>query len=169
MANAPARLVLIISAYSPLMVVLAARFWTTSRLAAALLVAVALASVLALSLYLRQLRKMQAQEITISASDPAVSELLGHISAYLFPFLNVDFSHPASLVSLALVYAVLILIQVKTNLIHINPALYALGYHVLRVTEASGRAYTLISHRDIPRGSTVRGIRAGNHVLLESR
>ena len=168
MANAPARFVLIISAYSPLMIVLAARFWPTSAAASAVLIACAAASVLVLGLYLRKLREMQGREIVLTASDPAVSELLGHISAYLFPFLEVDFGDVASLVSLGLVYAVLIFIQVKTNLIHINPSLYALGYHVLKVQDGSGRDYALISPRDyIPAGSTVTVVRAGNHVILE--
>lgn len=168
MASAPARFVLTISAYAPLMVVLAARFWPASKLASTVLVLAAAASVLVLAVYVRQLHRMQGQEITLARSDPAVSELLGHIAAYLFPFLQVDFGDAASLVSLGLVYAVLIFIQVKTNLIHINPSLYALGYHILQVRDQSGREYALISRRDyISAGSTVKVVRAGNHVLLE--
>lgn len=168
MASAPARLVLIISAYAPLMVVLAARFWSANKMVSAFLMMGAAVSVLVLATYVRQLHRLQGQEIVLVASDPAVSELLGHISAYLFPFLEVDFGNAASLVSLGLVYAVLIFIQVKTNLIHINPSLYVLGYHVLQAQDESGRAYALISRRDyIPAGSTVKVVRAGNHVILE--
>lgn len=168
MASTPARFVLIISAYAPLMVVLAVRFWSASMVASMLLVVAAVASVLILAIYIRQLHRMQSKEIALMSSGPAASELLGHISAYLFPFLEVDFGDVASLASLGLVYAVLIFIQVKTNLIHINPSLYLLGYHVLQAQDESGRQYALISRRDyISAGSTVKVVRAGNHVILE--
>lgn len=170
MASAPARFVMIISAYAPLMVVLAARFWSASKVASMLLVVAAAASILVLATYIRQLHRMQGKEIALAATGPAVAELLGHISAYLFPFLEVDFGDTASLVSLGLVYVVLIFIQVKTNLIHINPSLYLLGYHVLQAQDESGREYALISRRDyISAGSTIKVVRAGNHVILERR
>jgi hypothetical protein len=170
MASAPARFVLIISGYAPLLVVLAARFWSASKMASILLVLAAAASILVLSIYIRQLHRMQGKEIALMASGPAASELLGHISAYVFPFLEVDFGDTADLVSLGLVYAVLIFIQVKTNLIHINPSLYLLRYHVFQAQDESGREYALISRRDyISPKSSVRVVRAGNHVILERR
>jgi hypothetical protein len=63
------------------------------------------------------------------------------------PFLAVDFKNVSDVVSLGIVFAVIGLLYVNSNLIHTNPLLNLARYQIFEVQEAEGKTTALITRR----------------------
>jgi len=57
---------------------------------------------------------------------------------------------------------------VTTNMVHINPMLNLLGFHLYQITEA-GNEYALIARRRVRRGEYIKACKISSEVLLGKR
>jgi len=166
--NILTRVILFLSSYAPLMLILVIRDSFQSRPAAIGLVVVAAVSVLGLFVYLRLAAAFAAVPVTVSAVMSRDGHAMGYITSYLLPFLNVGFRDPWNAVSLGVVFVVLCILYVNSNLIHTNPILNLCGFHIFEIETAEKTKAAVISRRaHIRTGSTLGAVPLGDYVLME--
>jgi len=89
---------------------------------------------------------------------------------YLLPFLAVKLNDPTDLASLGIVLFVIGFLYVNSNMIHTNPVLNIVGYHIFEIVDGNGKTAALISKRAYIRtGSEINAISVGDYVLLEKK
>jgi hypothetical protein len=94
-------------------------------------------------------------------------ELMGYVSAYLIPFLAIDFSNWRQVVALVAFMLLLGYLYVTTSLIYVNPLLRLLGYHVYEVEFERCGMQRLISKRTISVNDCVEVVSLVRSVTIE--
>jgi hypothetical protein len=93
---------------------------------------------------------------------------MSYIASYLIPFVALPFSGWQQGIALLILIVVLGIVYVNSNMIHINPMLNLLGYHLYEITvEDSKETYSLITRRRMGRGETLHLIDIGEGIFLE--
>jgi hypothetical protein len=168
MPNALTRVVLFCSSYAPLFLILAIRSWVDNRWLAASLAAIAAVSVLVLRLFVRKARTLTGQKVAITSVISRDGDAMSYIVTYLLPFLTVDFTKPSDVVSLGIVFGVIGLLYVNSNLIHTNPLLNLVRYHIFEVQDSDGKTTALITRRSyIRNGAELDIVSLGDYVSME--
>jgi len=168
MPNAFTRVVLFFSSYAPLFLILAIRSWVENWWLAMSLAAVAAVSVVILWLFVRKARTLAAHKLAITSVISRDGDAMSYIVTYLLPFLAVDFTKPSDIISLGIVFGVIGLLYVNSNLIHTNPLLNLVGYHIFEVQDVDGKNMALVSRRPYVRnGSELDIVSLGDYVSME--
>ena len=161
---------LFLSSYSPLFVILGIRAFRDNVIAAALLIGLAALSVAFLITFLSLMNQLAPHQVQVSEAQSRDVELIGYILTYLLPFLDISFSEFTSVVPLGLFILIIAVLYVNSNMIHVNPILNLLGYHILEIQSDDGKRSALICRRRYIRaGTTLNVASLGDYVLLESR
>ena len=93
---------------------------------------------------------------------------MSYIVTYLLPFLAVKMSDKMDLASLGLLLFVVGVLYVNSNLIHTNPILSMMGYHLFEIEDSEKKTSTLICKRQYVRtGSQLNAISIGDYILVE--
>lgn len=159
---------LFLSSYSPLFLVLAIRSWNDNRGVTLGLAVVASASVLLLWLFVHQARKLAPDRVAIASVISRDGDAMSYIVTYLLPFLVVNFKEVRDVISLGIVFFVIGLLYVNSNMIYTNPILNIAGYHIFEVEDGEGKTTALICKRSYVRtGSELDVVSLGNYVLME--
>ena len=165
------RFLLFISSYAPLFAILALLAWDKNhpRIAEGF-GALTVIGVIALCLYLSYIRRrVQSEQLSVQHIESKDSEILSYIVTYFFPFMA-DFSKtPVELVALLLLFVVIAFIHVNSNMIHINPLLNLLGYHLFEVEAVDGKSYKLLTDQKIHNGSKINVAVIGDRVFLNTK
>ena len=162
------RVVLFVSSYAPLLIILAIEN-RTNRVLAISILAVAAISVIALFWFLATARRLQPITEQLDDVSSRDSDVMSYIVTYFLPFLGINLVEIGKAASLLIVFLVLGVIYVHSNLIYINPVLNFAGYHVFEVVNSHETRRFLITRRDyVKRGTTVSGALLGNYILLET-
>jgi hypothetical protein len=170
MPNIPTRLILFLSSYAPLFVIIAMRGWHNSRRIAIGLAIVAVLSVIVLFAFLYVVQKMSAGKVSISSVVSRDGDVMSYIVTYLLPFLAVKLDDPTDVASLGIVFAVIGLLYVNSNMIQTNPVLNIAGYHIFEIEDGDGKTASLICKRAYVRtGSEINAVSIGDYVLLEKK
>lgn len=164
------RIVLFLSSYAPLMLIFAIRDPLRLRFSRHVFIGIALLSLILLWLFLRTGKKLAPHSIRVQTAQVRDAEAISYIVTYFLPFLGISRDNWADAIALLLVYAVVAVIYVNSNLIYINPVLNVIGYRLFEVVSGDGKASALITRRDyMPPGIELSVISLGNYVLLERR
>jgi len=120
------------------------------------------------SLRVRGQKRFQVTQVEDRGNDVA-----GYLVAYLLPFLPLGEPTARDIAAYILFIALVGIIYVRSELIHINPLLYVAGYRLLSVTVSlspgSTKQYMLIA-RKLPRlGDEIWVRRFRESVLLEAK
>jgi hypothetical protein len=165
-----ARILLFLSSYAPLFVVFALRNPCQSLLVEIALYGIAAISVLGLLLFIRQGLSIAATTIEIKSASNRDAEAMAYVVTYFIPFLGVTCSDMSSIVSIFLVYVVICVIYVTANLIHVNPVLNLMGYHLFEIEDTNGKPSTLITRRDyVAPHDKIPAAMLSNYILLEKK
>ncbi|MCU1224677.1 MAG: hypothetical protein JWQ42_2770 [Edaphobacter sp.] len=93
---------------------------------------------------------------------------MSYIVTYLLPFLAIKLSDSMDIASLGLLLFVVGILYVNSNLIHTNPILSIMGYHLFEIEDENKKTTTLICKRSyVKTGSKIRVVSIGDYVLLE--
>ncbi len=168
MPTALTRFVLFLSSYAPLMLIFAIRDPLKFRFSRHVFLVLAISSLVLLWLFLRSGRRLAAHSIAVQSAQVRDAEAMSYIVTYFLPFLGISGDNWADAIALLLVYAVVAIIYVNSNLIYINPVLNLVGYRLFEVASTNGKVSALITRRDyIPPGTELNVVSLGNYVLLE--
>lgn len=170
MPNIPTRLILFLSSYAPLFLITAMRGWRDSRHLAVGLAIVAVLSVVVLFAFLHTAQQLSAGKVSVASVISRDGDAMSYIVTYLLPFLAVKLNDPTDLISLGIVFVVIGLLYVNSNMIHTNPVLNIVGYHIFEIEDSDGKTSALVCKRSYIRtGSEIDAISIGDYVLLEKR
>jgi hypothetical protein len=168
MPNPFTRLVLFLSSYVPLFLILGIRSWAENRKLAIALTAVTIVSILVLCAFLRQVRTLAADKVSVASVISRDGDAMSYIVTYLLPFLAVNFNAVGDVISLAIVFFVIGLLYVNSNMIYTNPVLNLSGFHIFEIEDGEGKTTALICKRSYIRtGSELNVVSLGDYVLME--
>lgn len=161
------RLLLFLSSYFPLAVIFFVLLRNAKPLVAWSLLALGLIGLVGMVLYFLAVRRLNPLRVQISSISRRDGEAMSYIVTYLLPFLAAPFGDFDQAVGLAVFFGVLAVLYVNSDMIHINPMLNLLGYHIYDVELENGEVRSLIAKRRIRRGQQAAVVSAGSDVLLE--
>ena len=167
MANFPARVLLFVSSYVPLILIIALLFLKNSYIAVASVV-LAVACWIVLRLYIKQVKTIQPHRMKAVKGQRKDGEVIGYIVSYLLPFLLTPNSDWNQIVAVSAFFILLAVLFANSNLVYVNPMLNAAGYRTFEVELEDGSVFILISkRRRVKPNDVVWVIDAGDEVYIE--
>lgn len=161
------RVLLLLSSYSPLLLILAIQNKDRPSVLVGLSVT-ATASVGWLFMFLRRLRSLNRMRITVRTAVRRDQDVIGYLFAYLFPFLGIDLGKPSDVLALGILFLVVAVLYVRLNAIYINPLLAIAGYYLNEITEDNGKTSMLLTRRSyVAPNSVLKVSTAGTLVAME--
>ena len=161
-----ARLCLFTSSYFPLACIVAFLSWKSHPVVAAAVLAIGTTGLTGMIAYLRLVRQLASLPVEVEHVERIDAEATSYIVTYVIPFLALPSDTWEHGVALVILYVVLCVLYVTTNMIHINPMLNLFGYHLYQISHA-GSEYALIARRRVRRGDRVDVCKISETVLLE--
>lgn len=144
---------ILISSYAALNLILFARL----EPAAPKFVCLGLAVIgIADGLRLSWLARGKAVPRRVEEASDAGSEVAAYLATYLLPLLAAPTPKTGDLIGYAIYGVVVIVVSLRSDMAHVNPTLYLLGWRVTSVTLDGGDHQYLISRHAPKAGDTVR-------------
>jgi hypothetical protein len=113
-------------------------------------------------------RKGEPRPIEVRSVQRKDAEVIAYIFAYVFPFLGMKIEDTSNVLGLGVFFLVLMVLNVSSNMVHINPALNLLGYHVYEVSLADDDTHTLLTRRArLVRGTKLSAVLIGDDFSME--
>jgi len=95
-------------------------------------------------------------------------ENVTYVVTYLFPFVGASVTDHYQAAGLAILFVFLLAVYVRADLIHVNPVLTLLNWHVYRVESSDGTEQTLLTDRSfIIKGTAVPVVRLSTTLWRE--
>jgi len=169
MPNLFTRVVLFLSSYTPLFLIMAVKYGTNHSYFALSMVLLSVVSVLIRLLYLKTAARMSVDRVVVEKISGKDTEAMSYIVTYLIPFLDIKIDEPSNFISLLILFMVVAVVYVHSNLIYINPTLNILKYHLFEIEIEGGKTAALLSKRSfVERGSNISVISLGDQIFLEA-
>lgn len=163
-----ARGILFLSGYAPLFVIFSIQYYSKYNNWALLPALLGLVAVLWMFAWIRWVRRAAGVSIAVRNVRRKDAEVIAYIFAYVFPFLGLDLDSDASTIGLGVFFIVLMVLNVSSNMVHINPMLNLFGYHVYEIDTDSEENHTIITSRNrLVRGTTLEAVTIGDEVWME--
>ena len=163
------RTMLFLSSYFPLALIFFFLFIQQQPVWSIAILAIGLTGLVIMLLYFFYFaRRFAPIQEKITALHGRDAEPMSYIASYLIPFVALPFSGWQQGIALLILIIVLGIVYVNSNMIHINPMLNLLGYHLYEITvEDSKETYSLITRNRIGRGETLHLVDIGEGIFLE--
>ena len=163
------RYLLFLSSYFPLALIFFFLFIEQQPIWAITVLAIGLLSLIIMLVFFFQLAPrlspIQEKVTSVQGRDDAA---MGYIASYIIPFVAIPFGDWQQGVALLIFVGMLSVVYVNSNLIHINPMLNLVGYHLYEITiEHSEIPHSLITRKRVVRGEMLRLIDIGSGIFLE--
>ncbi len=140
------KIFLFLSSYTPLFAILAIKNYTCNYFVAAMATIIVI-SFLFLFLVLRKTSKMSGEFQEIRDMEDKSDKFLEYIIAYIIPFLGFSFDNIPDIVSLAIVFVIISILYIRSDLIYMNPILNFLGYNLFKAN-SNDSEFMIISKKD---------------------
>lgn len=167
MPNLLIRLLLFLSSYFPLTIIFYVLLLESRPYFAWSILGLGSLGIAGILLFLVSARRMNTLSVEISSVSRKDGEAMSYIVTYLLPFLDSTSGNTEKFIGLAVFFCVLCILYINSNMIHINPMLNMLGYHIYDVELSNGDSRSLIAKSNIRRGTLVPTVRICSDVLLE--
>jgi len=157
MLNMPARLILFFSSYTPLAVIFIilylGRSWPVVVLAS-LGAATGLCGLIWI-MYRARVDVAPASAVVVDFRQCG-DDVMGYVAAYLIPFVGFSLTDLRQGIALLVFLLVLAYLYVTTDMLHINPMLQILGFHVYDVTFEASTVRRVITRSALRRGELLQ-------------
>ena len=170
MLSLSTRICLFLSSYFPLFVIFTIQNYslTEFNFMALIPTIIGIVSLIWLAVFIRWTSSCEPRLITVSSIQRKDAEVMSYIASYLIPFMGVDFSKLENWISLLIFFLILMVIYINSNLIHINPMLNLVGYHVYEIETNMNVTHTIISKkRRLARGCQITITMIDDNLFLE--
>ncbi len=163
------RCMLFLSSYFPLALIFFVLFVEQQPVWAMIVLIIGLSGFITMALYFFQFApQLSSIQERITGLQRHDGDVMGYIASYLIPFVAIPFGGWQQGVALLIFVIVLGIVYVNSNMIHINPMLNLLGYHVYEITlEHSETSHSLITHRRITKNEMIHLIDIGDGIFLD--
>lgn len=163
-----ARGILFLSGYAPLFAIFSIQYYSKYGNWALLPGLLGLIAVIGMFVWIQWVRRASPVSLSIRSVRRKDAEVIAYIFAYVFPFLGLDLDSDASTIGLGVFFIVLMVLNVSSNMVHINPMLNMFGYHVYEIDTDSEENHTIITGRSrLVRGTTLDAVTIGDEVWME--
>jgi hypothetical protein len=164
------KILMFLSSYIPLYIILAVKFYNVHPILSVIL---AIASLILfyftkwfLNYWSKKLEPTRDKVLQVERKD---SEVIAYVFAYIFPFVNDSiFSGFQNIIAYLIFFLLLMLIYVRSNLIHINPILYAFGYYIYSIVTENNKVHIILSrNKRVLSGDIIQVVAIGDDLFLE--
>ena len=167
MPNLLTKLILFLSSYLPLWLIFAVQFYAKANQVGAWVAGgIALLCLLGLLGYIRFARTINPVPLKIAGLNRRDGEAMSYIVSYLLPFIALPSSNTGDLISLGIFIGVLAVLYVNSDMIHINPVLNLIGWHIYEVEKDSGHVCTVISKLKIRVSQDIQAGQIGDDLFI---
>ncbi len=157
MLTMPARLALFFSSYTPLAIIFIVLYFGRSW---AVVIIAALSAIIGLCSLFWIMHRAAADIAPVSAVvvdyRQRGDEVMGYVAAYLIPFVGFSLTDIRQGIALLVFLLVLAYLYVTTEMIHVNPMLYIVGYRIYDVTFEPSIVRTVITYGELRRGDVLQ-------------
>lgn len=177
-----AKPLLFLSSYAPLILILAILLWSTGPrwwfeipflsvgfnlpLWSTIFLVVLIGSLFLLWLFVRTLKETAPKSIAVEEIHQRNDLIVSYVVTYAVPFVAAPFESKEKALGLGVFFVVVWLLQVKLNLLYINPVLALFNYHLYEVT-TSGTVQILLSKKRRGPTGILHAARVGDIILFE--
>ncbi len=160
---------LFLSSYFPLTLIFFFLFVEQHPIWALVILAIGLSGLIIMFLYFFQFApKLGSIQEKITGLQRRDGDVMGYIASYLLPFVAIPFGGWQQGVALLIFVVVLGIVYVNSNMIHVNPMLNLIGYHIYEITlEQGDMPHSLITRHRIAPGETIHLIDIGDGIFLD--
>ncbi|MBU1598430.1 MAG: hypothetical protein KKE98_08365 [Nanoarchaeota archaeon] len=131
------KIFLFLSSYAPLFLILGIKNYFSIPLVI-IMIALILISLLFLVYVTKKASKMSGDYKSIVDAKDKSHQYLEYIIAYIIPFLGFNPNNVADMIALIIVFIIIGILYIRSDLIYMNPVLNFLGYKMFKVTLAEG-------------------------------
>lgn len=160
------RFSLFLSSYFPLTLIFFVLFVEKNVWESISILALGLVGLAGMLLYIKSARRFNSQSVRIDRVQRRDSEAMSYVVSYIIPFLSVPFSGWQQGLALGVFFVMLAILYVNSGMIHINPTLNLMGFHIYEVDLPGGESASLIARHRVRKGDTVRVVKADDEILL---
>lgn len=165
-----ARILLFISAYSPMFAIMGFLYRPQFGDFAWVFFGLAILGVLGLLGFLEYEERFDNPEtLEVTACCSRDEQAMSYIVSYIIPFVSASASTWEQQTAHLIFFLMIAILYVTTNMVHINPMLTLLGRRIYEVETTSGRTFTLIARRRIAAGSRISAALAGEELYVEAK
>jgi hypothetical protein len=161
------RLLLFLSSYFPLSLIFFVILVQEHRYIAIGILTVGASGLLWMLLYLHKAQSLGAIQVKIAGFQIRDAEAMAYIVTYIIPFLVIPLHGWKEGIALSIFFIVLGILYVNSNMLHINPMLNLLGYHLYQITSEDGGVQSLVARRSIRHREVIKVVKIGDEILLE--
>jgi hypothetical protein len=170
MTNIAARFLLYLSSYFPLAAIFFFLFFEKHKVIACVILGAGVLGIIGLGIYLSIVARLTSFQVNVQSVQRKDSEAMSYIVTYVVPFLAVAFTTDwQQAAALSIFFFVLAIIYVNSNMIHINPMLNLVGYHLYEITTDDGGIYALVTKQRVGRDQKLSVVKIGDEILMEKK
>lgn len=168
MVRKPIKLILFFSSYFPLFFIFIVKNSFGSVIINIVLGIISFISIAVLYFFILVHRRIEGEYIKISSVYSRDSDATSYIVSYIIPFLSLDLTKISDKVSLGVLFIVIAAIYINSHMIHINPILNLIGYHIFEVEDVDGNKIILLTKKDVIYSQkSVKAINLSGNVYLK--
>jgi len=161
------RVLLFLSSYLPLTIIFFVLYSDKQFWLGLSALSLGLIGFLGLLVLLRWERDFSPIQVKVHSVQRKDGEAMSYIVTYFIPFLAIPFSDWQQAVALSTFLIVLGILYINSNMIHINPMLNLMGYHIYELTLEDGDKRSLVTKRRIRQNAQLSVIVLGEEILME--
>ena len=162
------KILLFLSSYFPLTLIFAVQLYWKDKLGLAIIsLGVGALGVLGIVVYLMAVKRVNSMSINVVGRTRRDAEAMSYIITYLLPFVALPSSDPGDSISLGIFILTICILYINSGMIHINPTLNLVGWHLYDVTLDDGSTCTLLTHNRIRRGREIAVVDIDEGVYME--
>jgi len=167
MPNLLTKLILFLSSYLPLWLIFAVQFYAKANKPVAWIAfSAALVCLIGLLGYLHFAKNINPVPLKIAGLNRRDGEAMSYIVSYLLPFIALPSSNTGDLISLGIFIGVLAVLYVNSDMIHINPVLNLMGWHIYEVEKDSGQICTVILKQKLRVSQEIQAGQIGDDLFI---
>lgn len=91
---------------------------------------------------------------------------MSYVVSYIIPFLSTPFNGWQQGIALTMFFGMLGILYINSAMIHINPMLNLVGYHLYEAVLDDGITYSLIARKRVGRGQILSVVKIGDDILM---
>lgn len=161
------RIFLFLSSYFPLALIFFVQLIPDQPWMALVILGIGFFGLIGMLFFFWWARRMAPVTVTVTSISRKGAEVMSYIFSYLIPFIAMSWDKPKDALSLGIIFAVLGLIYVNSNMIHVNPMLYVFGFKLYEIENGRGEIFSLLTRNRIWRQKNLSVVKVGEDILLD--
>jgi len=138
---------LFLSSYVPVFLIFSILGWNSYGYWSLVPSVVGVLGVIGILVARQWVRTTAAIPITVDSVQRKDAEALAYLVTYVLPFLDLKLEELSKVASLIILFATLAVIYINADMLHVNPTLSLLGWHIFEVGTPAGRSHMVITRR----------------------